>query len=105
MDNLNTHSPASFYETFEPEEARRLNNRFEFHYTPKHGSWLNMAEIELGVLIRQCLTRRIADKPTLECEVSAWQKDRNAKVVKVDWRFTTADARIKLKYLYPVIHV
>lgn len=105
MDNLNTHSPASFYETFEPDEARRLINRFEFHYTPKHGSWLNMAEIELGVLIRQCLTRRIADKFTLECEVKAWQDDRNAKVVKVDWRFTTADARIKLKHLYPVIHV
>jgi hypothetical protein len=104
MDNLNTHSPASFYETFEPDEARRLINRFEFHYTPKHGSWLNMAEIELGILIRQCLTRRIADKATLEREVKAWQKDRNAKVVKVDWRFTTADARIKLKYLYPVIH-
>jgi hypothetical protein len=105
MDNLNTHSSASFYETFEPQEARRLIKRFEFHYTPKHGSWLNMAEIELGVLIRQCLTRRIADKPTLEREVNAWQKDRNAKVVKVDWRFTTADARIKLKHLYPVIHV
>jgi hypothetical protein len=105
MDNLNTHSPASFYETFEPEEARRLTNRFEFHYTPKHGSWLNMAEIELGVLIRQCLTRRIADKGTLEREVNAWQKDRNTKVVKVDWRFTTSDARIKLKHLYPVIHV
>jgi hypothetical protein len=105
MDNLNTHSPASFYETFEAEEARRLTNRFEFHYTPKHGSWLNMAEIELGVLIRQCLSRRIADKETLETQVNAWQNDRNAKVVKVDWRFTTADARIKLKYLYPVIHV
>jgi transposase len=105
MDNLNTHSPASFYETFEPDEARRLINRFEFHYTPKHGSWLNMAEIELGVLIRQCLTRRIPDKATLEREVKAWQDDRNAKVVKVDWRFTTADARIKLKHLYPVIHV
>jgi len=105
MDNLNTHSPASFYETFEPDEARRLINRFEFHYTPKHGSWLNMAEIELGILIRQCLSRRIADKPTLASEVKAWQDDRNAKVVKVDWRFTTADARIKLKYLYPVIHV
>jgi transposase len=104
MDNLNTHSPASFYETFEPDEARRLINRFEFHYTPKHGSWLNMAEIELGVLIRQCLTRRIADKATLETEVNAWQTERNAKVVKVDWRFTTADARIKLKHLYPVIH-
>ncbi len=105
MDNLNTHSPASFYETFEPEEARRLVNRFEFHYTPKHGSWLNMAEIELGVLIRQCLSRRISDRKTLEKEVNAWQKDRNAKVVKVDWRFTTADARIKLKHLYPVIYV
>ena len=105
MDNLNTHSPASFYETFEPQEARRLIERFEFHYTPKHGSWLNMAEIELGVLIRQCLSRRIPDKSSLENEVRAWQKDRNAKVVKVDWRFTTADARIKLKHLYPVIHV
>jgi hypothetical protein len=105
MDNLNTHSPASFYETFEPEEARRLVERFDFHYTPKHGSWLNMAEIELGVVIRQCLSRRIADKTTLEKEVKAWQEDRNAKVVKVDWRFTTADARIKLKHLYPVIQV
>lgn len=105
MDNLNTHSPASFYETFEPQEAQRLIERFEFHYTPKHGSWLNMAEIELGVLIRQCLSRRIPDKSTLEKEVRAWQNDRNAKVVKVDWRFTTADARIKLKHLYPVIQV
>ena len=101
MDNLNTHSPASFYETFEPQEARRLIERFEFHYTPKHGSWLNMAEIELGVLIRQCLSRRIPDKSTLEKEVRAWQKDRNAKVVKVDWRFTTADARIKLNTSIP----
>ena len=105
MDNLNTHSPISFYETFEPDEARRLINRFEFHYTPKHGSWLDMAEIELGVLIRQCLSRRIPDKATLECEVAAWQTDRNAKLVKVDWRFTSADARIKLKHLYPEIHV
>lgn len=105
MDNLNTHTPISFYETFEPDEARRLINRFEFHYTPKHGSWLNMAEIELGVLIRQCLNRRIADKATLTNEVTAWQDDRNTKVVKVDWRFTTADARIKLKFLYPEIHV
>jgi len=105
MDNLNTHSSASFYETFEPDEARRLINRFEFHYTPKHGSWLNMAEIELGVLLRQCLTRRIADKATLQTEVNAWQKDRNAKVVKVNWRFTSADARIKLKHLYPVLQV
>jgi hypothetical protein len=105
MDNLNTHSPVSFYETFEPDEARRLSDRFEFHHTPKHGSWLNMAEIELGVLIRQCLTRRISDKVALEREVKAWQDDRNAKVVTVDWRFKTADARIKLKYLYPVFHV
>ena len=105
MDNLNTHSPVSFYQTFEPEEALRLSNRFEFHYTPKHGSWLNMAEIELGVLTRQCLNRRIPDKPNLEREVKAWQNDRNEKVVKVDWRFTTADARIKLKHLYPEIHV
>lgn len=105
MDNLNTHSPVSFYETFEPNEAKRLSDRFEFHHTPKHGSWLNMAEIELGVLIRQCLTRRISDKVTLEKEVKAWQDDRNAKVVMVDWRFKTADARIKLKHLYPVIHV
>lgn len=105
MDNLNTHSPASFYETFEPEEARRLTNRFEFHFTPKHGSWLNMAEIELGVILRQCLSRRIADKKTLETEVNAWQNQRNAKVSKVDWRFKTADARIKLKHLYPVIQV
>jgi DDE superfamily endonuclease len=105
MDNLNTHSAISFYETFEAEEARRLTNRFEFHYTPKHGSWLNMAEIELGILIRQCLTRRIATKAILASEVSAWQKDRNTKVVKIDWRFTTADARIKLKHLYPVIQL
>jgi hypothetical protein len=105
LDNLNTHSPVSFYETFEPEEAKCLTNRFEFHYTPKHGSWLNMAEIELGVLIRQCLSRRIAEKTTLTREVRAWQNDRNAKVVKVDWRFTTADARIKLKSLYPKIEV
>jgi hypothetical protein len=105
MDNLNTHSPVSFYQTFEPEEALRLTNRFEFHYTPKHGSWLNMAEIELGVLIRQCLNRRIPDKASLTHEVIAWQNDRNTKLVKVDWRFRTADARIKLKHLYPVIHV
>jgi hypothetical protein len=105
MDNLNTHSPVSFYQTFEPEEALRLSNRFEFHNTPKHGSWLNMAEIELGVLSRQCLNRRIPDKATLEGEVKAWQNDRNEKVVKVDWRFTAADARIKLKHLYPEIHV
>jgi hypothetical protein len=105
LDNLNTHSPASFYETFEPEEARRLTERFEFHFTPKHGSWLNMAEIELSVLARQCLDRRIPDKETLIQEVSAWQSQRNDEVVKVRWQFTTADARIKLKYLYPKIEM
>ncbi len=105
LDNLNTHSAASFYETFEPNEARRLVELFEFHFTPKHGSWLNMAEIELGVLIRQCLSRRISTKLKLEAEVKAWQDDRNAKFVKVDWRFKTSDARIKLKHLYPIIRV
>jgi hypothetical protein len=103
MDNLNTHSPASFYETFQPEEARRLINRFEFHHTPKHGSWLNMAEIELSVLGRQCLAGRIADQATLANQVRAWEEERNASVVKVHWRFTTTDARIKLAHLYPVI--
>lgn len=104
LDNLNTHSPASFYEAFEPQEARRLAKRFEFHYTPRHGSWLNVAEIELSVLSRQCLDRRIPDKERLEREVHAWQEERNASVVKVHWRFTTADARIKLKRLYPKLH-
>jgi hypothetical protein len=88
---------------FAPEEARRLANRFEFHYTPKHGSWLNMAEIELSVLGRQCLAGRIAGQETLLSAVNAWEEERNAQVVKVQWRFTTADARIKLKSLYPKI--
>jgi hypothetical protein len=105
MDNLNTHQPSSFYEAFEPEEARRLCNRFEFHNTPKHGSWLNVAEIEFSVLSRQCLDRRMPDKDFLTREVKAWEDDRNAQVVKVLWRFTTADARIKLKHLYPQIQV
>lgn len=105
LDNLNTHSPASFYEAFEPEEAHRLANRFEFHYTPKHGSWLNMAEIELSALGRQCLAGRIPDKTRLISEVDAWEKERNASVVKVHWRFTTADARIRLAHLYPKIQV
>ena len=105
MDNLNTHSPASFYEAFEPEEALRLANRFEFHHTPKHGSWLNMAEIELSVLSRQCLDRRIPSQEFLKSEVKAWQDERNDQIVKVQWRFTTADARIKLKHLYPQIQV
>jgi len=102
-DNLNTHKPASLYEAFPPEEARRLIDKLEVHYTPKHGSWLNMAEIELGVLQRQCLNRRIPDLATLKSEVAAWQRARNSEQVKVKWQLTTADARIKLKRLYPVV--
>lgn len=101
LDNLNTHNGASLYEAFPPDEARRLLERLEFHYTPKHGSWLNVAEIELSVLSRQCLNRRIPDGPTLINEINAWQSDRNNKAAKVDWQFTTEDARIKLKRLYP----
>jgi DDE superfamily endonuclease len=104
-DNLNTHTPASLYEAFAPAEARRLAERFEWHYTPKHGSWLNVAEMELSVLARQCLDRRIPDMPVLRREVEAWERDRNAAVVKVDWQFTTADARVKLKKLYPTIEL
>jgi hypothetical protein len=104
-DNLNTHAPASLYAAFEPAEARRLAERFEWHYTPKHGSWLNVAEMELSVLARQCLDRRIPDAATLKKEVAAWEKTRNAAVVKVDWQFTTADARVKLKKLYPTIEL
>ena len=103
MDNLNTHHPASLYEAFEPAEARRIAERMEIHYTPKHGSWLNMAEIELGVLARQCLARRIPDQDALRRETRTWQDQRNQDTIKVDWRFTTADARIKLKSLYPSI--
>ena len=103
LDNLNTHTGAALYEVFEPQEARRLFERLDIHYTPKHGSWLNMAEIELGVLGRQCLDRRLADKATLAREVAAWQQERNSARATVDWRFTTADARIKLKRLYPII--
>ena len=101
MDNLNTHRPASLYEAFEPAEARRLAERLEIHYTPKHGSWLNMAEIELGVLARQCLDRRIPCQDMLEYQTRMWQNHRNRDGVRVDWRFTTEDARIKLKSLYP----
>jgi hypothetical protein len=101
LDNLNTHSPVSFYQAFPPAEARRLVERFEFHYTPKHGSWLNMAEIELSVLIRQCLAGRIPNQEMLSQQVQAWQKERNEQVVKVHWHFTTQDARQKLKSLYP----
>jgi DDE superfamily endonuclease len=103
QDNLNTHTPASLYEAFPAAEAKRLADKLEIHYTPKHGSWLDMAEIELGVLSRQCLDRRVADRPTLEREVAAWETRRNAAGSRIDWRFTTADARIKLKHLYPVI--
>ena len=103
MDNLNTHTKGSLYEAFEPEEARRIARRLEFHYTPKHGSWLNMAEIELSVLSRQCLDRRIADKAVLAREVGAWEEERNRNGASIDWRFTTSDARIKLKKLYPTI--
>jgi hypothetical protein len=104
-DNLNTHTPAALYEAFEPAEARRLAQRFEWHYTPKHGSWLNVAEMELSVVARQCLDRRIPDLASLRREVAAWEKSRNAAVVKVDWQFTTADARVKLKKLYPTLQL
>ncbi len=103
QDNLNTHKPASLYEAFPPEQARRILERLEIHYTPKHGSWLNMAEIELSVLTRQCLDRRIDSKEKLCQEVAAWEDERNERQVGVHWQFTTADARIKLQRLYPVI--
>jgi hypothetical protein len=104
QDQLNTHTPASLYEAFPPEEAKRLTAKLEIHYTPKHGSWLNMAEIELGILERQCLARRLGDRPTLEGEVAAWVTRRNGAEAAIDWRFTTEDARIKLKRLYPAVH-
>ena len=104
-DNLSTHTPAALYQAFGPEEARRLAERFEWHYTPKHGSWLNVAEMELSVLARQCLDRRIPDLETLRKEVAAWQLKRNAAVAKVVWQFTNAKARIKLKKLYPTIQL
>lgn len=103
QDNLNTHKLASLYEAFPPEEARRLCDRLEVHYTPKHGSWLDMAEIELGILQRQCLNRRLPDRETVTTEVAAWQNDRNAAQCRVHWQFTAADARIKLRRLYPSI--
>jgi hypothetical protein len=101
QDNLNIHAKSSLYEAFPAAEARRLVERFEWHYTPKHGSWLNLAESELGVLTSQCLDRRIPDKETLAEEVSAWVSDRNAHHAKADWHFTTDDARVKLKNIYP----
>ncbi len=103
QDNLNTHCPASLYQAFEPSEARRLVERFEWHFTPKHGSWLNMAETELSVLTSQCLDRRISDKALLETESAAWQNHRNKHNAKADWHFSTDAARNKLKSLYPVI--
>ena len=103
QDNLSTHKPASLYEAFSAPEARRLVERFEWHYTPRHGSWLNMAESELGALSSQCLDRRIPDKETLIEEVAAWQDGRNKNHTKADWQFTTADARVKLKRLYPAL--
>jgi hypothetical protein len=103
QDNLNTHKPASLYQAFPPAEARRIVERFEWHYTPKHGSWLDMAESELGVLSSQCLDRRIPDQGVLKVEVEAWEADRNRKHAKADWQFTTADARVKLKRLYPAL--
>ena len=104
MDNLNTHGIGSLYEAFDPQTARALASRLEIHYTPKHGSWLNMAETELSILSRQCLDRRIESKDILTREVATWETDRNACQCKIDWQFTTADARIKLKRLYPSIH-
>jgi transposase len=101
QDNLNTHTPAALYEAFEPTEAKRILNRLEFHYTPKHGSWLNMVEIELSVLSGQCLDQRIPDEDVLRHEVTAWEEPRNAQQTTVDWRFTTESARVKLKRLYP----
>ena len=103
QDNLNTHTPAALYSAFAPEEAKRIWDRLEFHYTPKHGSWLNMAEIELSVLARQCLKGRIPDQEALIRETAAWEARRNASGATVEWRFTSVDARIKLKKLYPVL--
>ena len=103
MDNLNTHKLVSLYEAFPPERARRIIEKLEIHHTPKHGSWLNVAEIELSVLARQCLDRRIETKEELEREVAAWEEERNERGVEVRWQFTTTDARIKLRRLYPTI--
>jgi transposase len=105
MDNLNTHTPGSLYEAFPPQQAKQLWDRFEFVYTPKHGSWLNMAEIELNVLIRQCLKRRIPSIEEVSAQVDAWQEHRNTRNAVINWQFTTKDARIKLKRLYPTSHV
>jgi hypothetical protein len=105
MDNLNTHKLASLYEAFPPEQARRIAQRLEIHHTPKHGSWLNVAEIELSVLARQCLDRRIEAAAELRREVAAWEEPRNERAAAIQWRFTTTDARIKLRHLYPSLQV
>ena len=105
VDNLNTHTPAALYETFAPAEARRLTRKLEFHYTPKHGSWLNMAECEFAALTKQCLARRVPDVTTLCREVAAWQAGRNRAKTRINWRFATADARLKLQRLYPTATV
>jgi len=103
VDNLNTHTPAAFYETFTPDEARRLTRKLEFHYTPKHGSWLNMAECEFAALTKQCLAHRVPDVATLRCEIAAWQARRNRAKTLINWCFATADARVKLHRLYPAM--
>jgi hypothetical protein len=103
LDNLNIHTPVALYETFEPAEAKRLLDKLEFHHTPKHGSWLNMAEIEFSVLTRQCLGRRIPDAETLGKEIAAWETSQNSQASTINWRFTNDDARIKLAQLYPSI--
>jgi len=102
LDNLNTHTPAAFYETFPPEQARRLTKKLEFHYTPAHSSWLNMAEVEISVLTQQCLDRRLGNQEIVTSEVGAWEVDRNNSKATIDWRFTIPNARDKLKRLYPV---
>jgi transposase len=101
LDNLNAHKPASLYEAFEPAEARRILRKINFHYTPKHGSWLNMAEIDLSILQRQCLDRRVPDEQTLKQEVAAWEERRNGQKATIDWRFSLDDARTRLRRLYP----
>ncbi len=105
LDNLNTHTPAVLYQTFEPSEARRILSKLEFHYTPSDGSWLNMVEIELSVLSRQCLNRRIPDLETMKREIAAWENQRNALQATVNWRFSVTDARVKLKDLYPCVNL
>jgi hypothetical protein len=105
LDNLNTHTGASLYEAFAPAEARRLLERLEFHYTPKHGSWLNMAEIEIGVMSRQCLSRRLDDRDVLTAEVMAWHRRRNHEQAKIQWTFTVSDARVKLTKIYPSVEI